>query len=595
MTLKKIFAVLLVAALLVSCIAGCGSPAGEESTVESSGSSNSPEESSGEESTESESTQSSGPDDTSEHYSYTVYYNGTGLSHVWGEDAASSYINELFNVDVTWTCADSDADAKLNLMMASDDLPECVWLNDNGANLKKLAEGGYLQPLDNFMYENNPYTENVGEMNIKLAEINGQSWYIQNWPRTIGTGGNYQWMIDPEVYEAVGSPDISTFEGLVDFMGLVKDAGLTSYSGETILPYLTANTDNGYYVWWPIFRSYGGDATLDTYVTYDEGELELVVESELGVKALKEANRWFREGYFTAETFTDSQDQFLEKLTNARGGLVWYDFSQDDTNNFRRIIQENSDSTYQVLGSSYFLPENDMFPKSVDTDELFGDLNSTVGGSGLTITKNAENGQRIFDVAAWQLTKDGSINMMYGPEGGMWEGLDENGNPNLLKASSEFTSEELDAAGAWLWAMPANADHVDLTKFAVNDKQSDEERNWVVYIQSSLTSFNEEAPKVGQKIVSNELLNLTNQIDPASDEGVIRQMVWDNLKQMVPLIIMAESDEQFETLLQEAVDFAHAQGIDAVLDIYNAGKDANIEAQGFSVFSDEYDVYKQNS
>ena len=39
------------------------------------------------------------------------------------------------------------------------------------------------------------------------------------------------------------------------------------------------------------------------------------------------------------------------------------------------------------------------------------------------------------------LTKDGSINMMYGPEGGLWEGKDENGNPILKKPEEELSSD----------------------------------------------------------------------------------------------------------------------------------------------------------
>lgn len=75
------------------------------------------------------------------------------------------------------------------------------------------------------------------------------------------------------------------------------------------------------------------------------------LENELVVEALRIANQWYREGLFTAEVFTDTADQFLEKLTNARPALLWYDFSQDDTNNFRRIVREqtNNETSYEVL------------------------------------------------------------------------------------------------------------------------------------------------------------------------------------------------------------------------------------------------------
>ena len=78
------------------------------------------------------------------------------------------------------------------------------------------------------------------------------------------------------------------------------------------------------------------------------------------------------------------------------------------------------------------------------------------------------------------LTKDGSINMMYGPEGGLWEGKDEEGNPILKKPEEELTSDEKNAAGCWFWSQPAHSDNVDLTKYAVNEQQPEESRSWVI-------------------------------------------------------------------------------------------------------------------
>ena len=192
------------------------------------------------------------------------------------------------------------------------------------------------------------------------------------------------------------------------------------------------------------------------------------------------------------------------------------------------------------------------------------------------------------------LTKEGSINMMYGPEGGLWEGLDEDGNPNLIKPQSEFTSAELDSAGAWFWSQPAHSDNVDLTKYAVNEKESPETKNWTVDIQAKLCTYDEENPRIGQKFITDENTGLTDVIDPQSDLGVSRQIILDQSKAQYPKIIMAETDEEFDKLVSELLQFVKDNSVDEITAAYQQKHDENVEIQGFSAYDPEYDVYKLN-
>ena len=141
---KQILALLVAAALVLGLFAGCGG--GGESSTTGDGGNSASGESGGE--------TAAGPDDTSEKYSFTVYFNYTGWSKIWGQDAASQYMSDKFNVEVNWTAPDSDPMAKLNLMVSSDDLPEVIVM-DRGPDLNKIARGGYLQDLSQYMYEGN--------------------------------------------------------------------------------------------------------------------------------------------------------------------------------------------------------------------------------------------------------------------------------------------------------------------------------------------------------------------------------------------------------------------------------------------------------
>ncbi|MDD2214215.1 MAG: hypothetical protein PHR21_06730 [Oscillospiraceae bacterium] len=585
---KQVLTLLTASAVMASLLAGCS---GNSSGTTAAGGSSS----AGDSGTDSQTT-AAGPDDTSERYSFTVYYNYTGWSKTWGQDAASQYMSEKFNVDVNWTAPDSDPMAKLNIMVSSDDLPEVIVM-DRGPDLNKIARGGYLQDLSQYMYEGSTYMEDVPDATRELLKIDGVLYSIPNWARKAATGGNYQWIVNTSTYEAVGSPKLETLEDLHQYALKVKEANLTSYSGQSVLPFWCTNTDNAYYAWWPFYRAMGGALPQDTYWTQDDGTFQYGLENEKVLAALKMANQWYNEGLFTAEVFTDSADQFLEKVTNARPALLWYDFSQDDTNNFRRIVREktNAETSYEVLGSENMLPDNPMFPAADGVDVVYGDEGGTVGWNVNCITTKAENPQRIYDLFTWMLTKDGSINMMYGPEGGLWEGKDENGNPILKKAQSEFTSAELDAAGAWFWAQPAQADNVDLTKYAVNEKESAETKNWVVDIQANLCTYNEENPRMGQKFISDENTGLTDVIDPQSDLGVSRQTILDQSKAQYPKIIMAESEDEFNKLVSDLLAFAKSNNVDEITAAYQKKHDENVQIQGYSAYDPDYDVYKLNS
>ena len=192
------------------------------------------------------------------------------------------------------------------------------------------------------------------------------------------------------------------------------------------------------------------------------------------------------------------------------------------------------------------------------------------------------------------LTKDGSINMMYGPEGGLWEGKDEEGNPILKKPEEELTSDEKNAAGCWFWSQPAHSDNVDLTKYAVNEQQPEASRSWVISIQAHVfTPEDSIHPAIpGQKFLTDENTNLSLEIDPTDDLGMARQAITDECKMRIPQIIMASDDATFDKLVQDLKDFAESNQVHDIEKIYTDKRASNIELQGYTAYQDYYDAKK---
>lgn len=589
--LKALAAVM--AASMILTVAGCGG-GGSSSTAGSSTSSKT--ESSAAESTDggdasSEVTGSSGPDDTTEPYEFDAYYSYQGSVKPWGEDAASKYMNEKFNIKVNYSCPEADADSKLNLMISSDDLPDVIIL-DRNANWLKLINLGKLVDINTLKYEGCSFDEDILESTQKLLSVNGGLYGIPNWARKGATGGNMSWMVNHDVYEQLGSPELKTLEDLHQFMLDAKDKGVKTSDDQSIFPWLPRQDDNGFYTVSAIYRSYGNPNLIDTYWSQADNDVKLAVYDDNYIAALKIANQWYKEGLFPETTYTDSNDQFTEKLANGRAAITYYDFSQDDTNHFRTLLQEKDGNTYDLLG--WELKDSPIYPAADGVDYVYGEEGGTVGWNVNCITTKAENPQRIFDLYTWMLTKDGSINMMYGPEGGLWEGKDEEGNPILKKPEEELTSDEKNAAGCWFWSQPAHSDNVDLTKYAVNEQQPEESRSWVISIQDHVfTPEDSIHPAIpGQKFLTDENTGLSLEIDPTEDLGMARQAITDECKMRIPQIIMASDDATFDKLVQDLKDFAESNQVHDIEKIYTDKRASNIELQGYTAYQDYYDAKK---
>lgn len=589
--LKALAAVM--AASMILTVAGCGG-GGNSSTAESSTSSKT--ESSAAESTSggdesSATTGSSGPDDTTEHYEFDAYYSYQGSVKPWGEDAASKYMNEKFNITLNYSCPEADADSKLNLMISSDDLPDVIIL-DRNANWLKLINLGKLVDINTLKYEGCSFDEDILESTQKLLSVNGGLYGIPNWARKGATGGNMSWMVNHDVYEQLGSPELKTLEDLHQFMLDAKDKGVKTSDDQSIFPWLPRQDDNGFYTVSAIYRSYGNPNLIDTYWSQADNDVKLAVYDDNYIAALKIANQWYKEGLFPETTYTDSNDQFVEKLSNGRAAITYYDFSQDDTNHFRTLLQEKDGNTYDLLG--WELKDSPIYPAADGVDYVYGEEGGTVGWNVNCITTKAENPQRIFDLYTWMLTKDGSINMMYGPEGGLWEGKDEEGNPILKKPEEELTSDEKNAAGCWFWSQPAHSDNVDLTKYAVNEQQPEASRSWVISIQDHVfTPEDSIHPAIpGQKFLTDENTGLSLEIDPTEDLGMARQAITDECKMRIPQIIMASDDATFDKLVQDLKDFAESNQVHDIEKIYTDKRASNIELQGYTAYQEYYDAKK---
>ncbi|NLG26051.1 MAG: extracellular solute-binding protein, partial [Clostridiales bacterium] len=419
--------------------------------------------------------------DELEPYTFSLYYNYDWWTiRPWGGDEISKLWADQFKITIDQSKPDADAAARLNLMVSSGDMPDVIQM-DRGPEHMRIAQMGMFIDLAPLQAANPVFDENILASTQDLLKIDGVLYSVPHWARKGPSGGNNMWMYDKRLYEQAGSPALDTFEGLYAYAKYVKDNIHETAEGLPVIPFATGNNNDAFdIITGAFYRSMGGPNRAADYTARIDGKIQSTLRDPVFRAAVMEANRWYREGLISETQFTDTNDQMIEKFVAGRTALLYYDHSQDSINRFRQILME----TYP--GDSYEPVLDPVYPPSEGVTKVYADGKETIGWNVLCITHQAEQPQRIFDLFTHMLTKQGSIEMMYGPQGDWWDELDENGNPILLTPEAELPTAEKDRIGAWFWSFCSHSDNVDITKFAVNAMQEPDKRDWVITQQSDI-------------------------------------------------------------------------------------------------------------
>ena len=510
-----------------------------------------------------------------EPYKFVLYYNYDwwGIKP-FGEDEISKFWKQLYNIEIDMQAPDSDPAAKLNLMMSSGDLPDVILMDRGADNIRAIQNGVFLD-LAPFQAKNPMYDKAIGKDTQNLLKVDGKLYAIPHWARNMPTGGNDSWIYNKEVYEAVGSPSLKTFEDLYAFATAIKDDYPTNAQGKTVMPFSVQN-DAWDKISFSFYRSMGGAPYAEHQTTVFDGKLQSAWRDPRHKAAFLEGNKWFREGLIGENLFSETTEMLVEKWTDNRGGLFYYDMSQDSVNKFRQIMMEHyPGNEYVVLTDPVYPPANGIAP-----EKIYADHKETMGWNVHGITNKAKNPQRIFDFLTYMLSWQGSMEMMYGPQGDWWtetKDTEYGPIPVLHTPEAELSSAEKQRIGTWEWSFCNHADPVDLIKYAVNASEPPEKRDWVITMQADVLT-----PIM---YVTDEYAGFNVLIDPLSDLGINKGLQWDRVKEDAPKIIMASSEAEASKIYDDLLAYMDSLGLKEIEEIYNARHDELVATQGFTAFN----------
>lgn len=291
-------------------------------------------------------------------------------------------------------------------------------------------------------------------------------------------------------------------------------------------------------------------------VVPSNNELKLYYNDPKAVEGFTYLNKLWNEQLINKDYFIEKPEQITEKLSNGRVAVYAGNGINGDLNSARQnLLKKDPTNNYIVIDPPA--------ASGIDQAKVYNASYSTLGWNVVSVTKNAKNPERIFQLLDYIVSDEGTLFTSYGPKGELYDQLDENGYPILKKSLSSLTQNEQKALGAGLWTLMGNTLYMDNAKVADDNRKPEDQRDWVAQAQSKFTwkhSMNADA-YVGTTT------------DPQSPEGIAYTAFNDLDRKFIPKIVMAKNADLCKQAINEAVDSAYKLGFDKVekfkTDIYN--------------------------
>lgn len=481
-------------------------------------------------------------------FSWYIAYDWFTPPNSWGADPVSGWIKENKKVDITWMNPSGASGDRLNLMIATGELPDVMCLERDGPRIGKLIESGMLLPLDPYLDEL-PNLKKWAGINLELLRhADGKLYQFPNWyidPNATSGNGGSGWGINTKIYKALGSPSLATFEDLEAYLLKVK---------ATYPDVIPLETGDGFQAGQLVFRGMAENLTnyMDNRLgTPKDNKYTRIFEDQNVRATVLLFNQLMSKKLMTQDAFTQTRDQVVEKLVNGKVAVfASYDFSN---------LVENANANNKISKDLYDV----IWPpvkKGVDSSKVKLSGFATVGWNVNVFSKNSESKlRRILRYMDWATGEEGQRVLCYGPPGYFWDTIDENGVPVWNAKYEQASDKERTESRIFNWNWVGNVTLVDIGKVAANKRLPPDKQNPIVRMQGEViwkTSWNENQFAYQKP-------------DPASDLGIIDTQIADLYEEARAKAIFATNAAEASKILDEAQAEMNELGYDQFIEYHN--------------------------
>ncbi len=459
----------------------------------------------------------------------TWYLNFSWYPNQWGGvDATSQYITEKTGgVDIEFIVPAGNEAEKLNSMIASDTLPDIITLGWWESQVNTMIEGELVYALDELAEEYDAYFFEVADP-AKLGWYQKEDGHTYGYPNASYTPSDYDkydtiysnetFMVRKDMYEAIGSPDMSTPEGFTQALRDAK-AMFPEVNSQPLIPF-------GLHEFGDI-----GNPSLDKMLPNflaidkeDSGEVFDYRNDSSWQTWMKTFRSAYAEGLIADDVFIDKRVQMEEKIAQGRYFSMLYQ-GQDALAPIKSLYAENPEQTYIAVDG----------PKNMSGADPTLGATGVAGWTVTMISKNCENPDRAIEFFSYMMSEEGQHDIYLG---------------------APVAYETVDGKDQFL---PEVKELMNTDRAAFDQQYGAENTFWMfmdLAMQSQWNPALEEPVKQFKEWTSPYVtwMGHFDDINPPADTDLGAEYLLIDNKwggQTLPLMLLAESDTELEALLNE--------------------------------------------
>ena len=454
------------------------------------------------------------------------YINFSWFNTKWGDNAVSKAITEKTGVNINFITPQGNEEEKLNALIASKSLPDLITLGWWEPQVNDIIQADMVYALNELADEYDPYFWNV-------CDDQAVSWYTQEDGNIYGypcssvtpddvenndnIGSNQTFLVRKDIYEAIGSPDMTTIEGFEEAVKMAAEK-FPIVDGKPLIPIGahffddTGNVSFDQYIQNFLAIPYEKDGKL--YDRYTDPEY---------IEWLRMFNRLSREGYLSTDVFIDQRIQMEEKIAEGRYFCMLYQYT-DMAAQQKALFVKNPDSIYMAVDG----------PKNSKGDDHVLPTNTVCGWTITMVSKNCKNPDKAIQLIDYMISEEGQKLVYLGVEGLTYDVTE--GKEIVKPEVLELLNKDRGAYDALYGADDA------YWMFQDNVMQ----QNWRQDNESPTTQLEEWTYKYSAYMGQYDVSFPANSEESYTDE-LIEKLWGSTLKEL----LLAESDETFDNILEE--------------------------------------------
>jgi putative aldouronate transport system substrate-binding protein len=480
---------------------------------------------------------------------FDAYVNLSWFTEKWTTDEptrTTSYVTNKTGVSFNWLTPTGNESERMITMIASGDLPDLVFSDLWDVNNDKMIEAGHFQPLNKLADEYDKAFYDV----VKPSQI---GWYtredgniydypnfanayenVKDLPDKSEIGGDCALAVRKDIYEAIGSPDMTTPEGFLDALVKAKEQ-FPEVGGYPLIPIHMEFNEYGCTLvnnYLPQLLALPKDKDGKLYDNYTDPDFIT------WLKTLRKANEL---GLISKDVFIEQRAQTEEKILGGRYFVVSRGKS-DLAGANNNLYTANKDN------GMYYIPLDAMRNSKGDDPKISGKIMMD-GWMNIHITSKCKDPARAIRFLNYAMGPEGQHDLWFGEEGVIYD---------MVNGKEVIKPELLDGT--------VSAE--DLTK-----KYYGWGSNWTFYNSDITLTFPKQdapyTPTEDFKIYTGkyfypvpEFSNTT--LDPSSDVGIASTNISILWGETLPQLILAETEEAFDQLYDNFLTARTEMGYESV-------------------------------